>query len=267
MLTIRKFADLAGTTRRTLLFYDQQGLFRPAKVAENGYRYYSYDQLYQIKFILQLRKLRLGVADIKALILNQRPDQLSAQLSSIFDDIQSEINHLTLLKKTLAERYQQPAFDAVGQLHTPKVVERPALTFWTSPESVGCTDEDISALYHTFYDLIGPLKLLNKHESGFLTSLAGCDANAYPTANFRIIKAVSLAAAPSVPTIQRPAGRYVIATAMNEMSSILHALTNLQRYVHDHHLTTDPHMWQLNLDEILTSKAGSEYLSIEYQLI
>jgi len=28
MLTIKKFADLSGTTRRTLIFYDQKDLFK-----------------------------------------------------------------------------------------------------------------------------------------------------------------------------------------------------------------------------------------------
>ena len=68
MLTIRKFAELADTTRRTLLFYDEQDLFKPAKVAENGYRYYSYDQLYDLTFILELRKLGLSVLQIKNLL-------------------------------------------------------------------------------------------------------------------------------------------------------------------------------------------------------
>ena len=268
MLTIRKFATLAGTTRRTLLFYDQVGLFSPVKVADNGYRYYSYDQLYQLKFILQLRQLGLAVNDIKDLLHTTQPGQLRHQLDDVFSHIEAEISKLPLLKQTLAERYQQPELGPVGTLQTPRIVERPALTFWCSPESVGCTDEDVSALYQTFYDVIGPLKLLDKHESGFLTFLPDCSASAYPTANFRILKAASLAGtSPLTPSIQRPAGRYAVATAMNDMTSILHTLDNLQEYVHNQGLTTDPHVWQLNLDEILTSKAGSAYISIETQLI
>lgn len=37
-----KIAKIAQTTRRTLIFYDQKDIFKPAKIAENGYRYYSY---------------------------------------------------------------------------------------------------------------------------------------------------------------------------------------------------------------------------------
>ncbi|MDV0430501.1 MerR family transcriptional regulator [Lactiplantibacillus sp. DA1] len=267
MLTIRKFAELAGTTRRTLLFYDQEDVFRPAQVAANGYRYYSYDQLYQLKFILQLRHLGLSVAAIRSLLKTNDAVQLNAQLANLTEHIQTEIDNLTLLKKTLVERYQQPDLEMGGRLHTPAIIERPALSFWCSPQSVGCTDEEISALYATFYTMIGSLKLLNKHESGFLTSLAESDPTGYPTANFRIIKAVSLIDAPDVPTLQRPAGRYVVATALNDMASILHALENIRQYVTQQQLTIDTEMWQLNLNEQFTSKAGSKYISIEYQVI
>ncbi|GEA98824.1 MerR family transcriptional regulator [Levilactobacillus brevis] len=267
MLTIRKFAELAGTTRRTLLFYDQEDVFKPAHIADNGYRYYSYDQLYQLKFILQLRHLDLPLATIKELLATNDATQLNEQLKAVSSHIQTEIDNLTRLKATLTERFQQPAISTERQLQSPTIVERPAMSFWCSPKSVGCTDDDISALYQTFYQLIGPLKLLDKHESGFLTALANSNAQAYPTANFQIIKAVSLADITTVPIIQRPAGQYVVATAMNDMGSILHTLENIQHYVNRHHLTIATRMWQLNLDEWLTSKAGSQYISLEYQLM
>ena len=65
LMTISKFAQAVGTTRRTLLFYDQQGVFKPAKTTANGYRYYSYDQIYRMNFILSLRSLGLSIEEIK----------------------------------------------------------------------------------------------------------------------------------------------------------------------------------------------------------
>ncbi|MCT7705158.1 MAG: MerR family transcriptional regulator [Lactobacillus gasseri] len=40
-------------------------MFKPMKTKKNGYRYYSYKQLYQISFILGLRDLELLVEEIK----------------------------------------------------------------------------------------------------------------------------------------------------------------------------------------------------------
>ena len=39
--SIQALAHLAGVTTRTLRWYDQIGLLKPSRVADNGYRYYG----------------------------------------------------------------------------------------------------------------------------------------------------------------------------------------------------------------------------------
>ncbi|GAX01489.1 MerR family transcriptional regulator [Secundilactobacillus silagei] len=267
MLSINQFARLAGTTRRTLLFYDEQDLFKPATVGDNHYRYYDYDQLYQMNFILQLRRLGLSIADIKALIAKQTDAALDSRLDQVLADIQTKIQEMTSLKSTLLERYRNTASADTEQLYAPCILDRPARKFWTSLESVGCTDEAISALYKQFYALIDPLKLVNKKESGFLTDLSGSEAREYPNANFRIIKEVSQQDITTVPVITRPQGKYIVASATNSQASIEKALAAIKAFINRNHLEIANNYWQLNESEQLTSKAGSKKISIEYQLL
>ena len=49
------FAKLCGVPKKTLLYYDEIGLFQPDHIAENGYRYYSYRQFEVLSVILALR--------------------------------------------------------------------------------------------------------------------------------------------------------------------------------------------------------------------
>ena len=45
LLTIGQFAALHGINKKTLMWYDEIGLFHPSLIhPENGYRYYSYYQ-------------------------------------------------------------------------------------------------------------------------------------------------------------------------------------------------------------------------------
>ena len=45
LFTIGQFAALHGINKKTLMWYDEIGLFRPASIdEENGYRYYNYYQ-------------------------------------------------------------------------------------------------------------------------------------------------------------------------------------------------------------------------------
>lgn len=267
MLSINKFATLADTTRRTLLFYDEQNLFKPASVGKNGYRYYDYNQLYSLKFILQLRKLGLSIANIKKLMSSQDSASLDGQLDQVLTDIEQKIQDMTLLKTTLLDRYNQPAPSGDLPNDTPCIVHRPVQKFWTSLESVGCTEDAISNLYQQFYALIGPLKLVNKKESGFLTDLAASDSRTYPEANFRIIKAVSDPGIVSVPTITRPQGNYVVIGAQNNQESIENSLDAIKGFIARNHLEITNNFWQFNESEQLTNKATSNRISIEYQLI
>ena len=45
LFQITEFAQIARTSRKTLQYYDELDLFRPALVGENGYRYYALSQL------------------------------------------------------------------------------------------------------------------------------------------------------------------------------------------------------------------------------
>lgn len=111
------------------------------------------------------------------------------------------------------------------------------------------------------------LKLVDQHESGFLTALVGSDPAAYLTANFRIIKAVTTPSIAKVPVITRPAGHYLVATATNSQASVQRALASIQRLVAQQQLQIADQYWQFNLSEQLTSKAGSAKIAIEYQTI
>ena len=69
MLTIGPFSRLAGVSPKVLRTYDTLGLFRPVWLERtSGYRYYSPAQLPEIRRILALRDLGIGLAEISGLV-------------------------------------------------------------------------------------------------------------------------------------------------------------------------------------------------------
>ncbi|MEA4988772.1 MAG: MerR family DNA-binding transcriptional regulator, partial [Anaerovorax sp.] len=44
-LTTGEFASLCGVKKDTILYYDEIGILKPDYFAENGYRYYSPNQV------------------------------------------------------------------------------------------------------------------------------------------------------------------------------------------------------------------------------
>lgn len=54
-----EFAKLFNIDKQTLIYYDNQGIFEPAFKNENGYRYYSSDQIVLFSVLLSLRNLNI----------------------------------------------------------------------------------------------------------------------------------------------------------------------------------------------------------------
>jgi MerR family transcriptional regulator, thiopeptide resistance regulator len=78
MYTVKQLSQLAGITARTLHYYDEIGLLSPARVGDNGYRYYDEAALLRLQQILFYRELDLPLAHIKTLLGRADFDVLGA---------------------------------------------------------------------------------------------------------------------------------------------------------------------------------------------
>ena len=100
MYTIKKLADLAGVTTRTLRYYDQLELLSPAEVGENGYRYYDQENLLRLQQILFFREMDIPLKEIQ-FILNRPDFQLLPALESHRSALKEQEKRINRLLKTL----------------------------------------------------------------------------------------------------------------------------------------------------------------------
>ena len=54
---VKKLSELSGVTIRTLHFYEEADLLKPAYYGSNGYRYYEEKELLQLQQILFFKEL------------------------------------------------------------------------------------------------------------------------------------------------------------------------------------------------------------------
>lgn len=66
--TVKKLAKIAGISVRTLRFYDDIGLLKPAYYGDNHYRYYQEEQLLMLQQILLYRELGFPLNGILKII-------------------------------------------------------------------------------------------------------------------------------------------------------------------------------------------------------
>lgn len=107
MFSIKQLSDLAGVSRRTLHYYDAIGLLQPTRIAENGYRWYSEQDLLRLQQILLYREAGLPLLQIKKILdersfdaiiaLQQHEKALVKQkehLDGLIETVKQTIKHL-----------------------------------------------------------------------------------------------------------------------------------------------------------------------------
>lgn len=79
--TVKKLAKLSGVSIRTLRFYDEIGLLKPAYYGENQYRYYEEEQVLLLQQILFYRELGFSLNDIQRIMSSDDFNKIDALIS------------------------------------------------------------------------------------------------------------------------------------------------------------------------------------------
>ena len=95
-MKIKEFADLTGVSVRTLHYYDEIGLLKPASVDKTtGYRFYDEDSILRMQEILFYRELDFSLKSIGTILSSPNYDKSKAL---------KEQKQLLILKKERLER-------------------------------------------------------------------------------------------------------------------------------------------------------------------
>lgn len=103
--TVNKLAKLSGVSVRTLHFYDEIGLLKPAYYGDNNYRYYEEEQLLLLQQILFYRELGFQLNDIQKILSSESFEKIEALTSHkniLRDDLDRTKNLIKTIDKTIA---------------------------------------------------------------------------------------------------------------------------------------------------------------------
>ena len=98
--TVKKLSEISGVTIRTLHFYEEISLLKPAYHGSNGYRYYEEKELLQLQQILFFKELGFSLKQIQKVLGRDDFDQLSA-LYTHRKSLNREWEKIGLLLKTI----------------------------------------------------------------------------------------------------------------------------------------------------------------------
>ena len=106
MFLIKKVSEISGVSVRTLHHYDEIGLLSPKK-NENGYRYYSEDDMSFLQMILFYKYLGFPLKQIKELLKQEDTEilhHLKKQLVLMQKEKQKLLTLIDTLEKTIKSR-------------------------------------------------------------------------------------------------------------------------------------------------------------------
>lgn len=103
--TTGEFMKLTHTTKKTLRYYNEHDILKPAKVTEEGYRLYTDKELAQMQQILLLKYLGFSLSDIREITINNNDmkfiaDSLHLQRKLVQDRIEQLQLVVSAIQKT-----------------------------------------------------------------------------------------------------------------------------------------------------------------------
>ena len=124
-LTVGELARLVGLSKQTLIYYDREGEFRPSQVdPNNGYRYYTADQLEVLDTVLELREMGVPLKEIRAHMASRTAGETLALLRSQAAAARERVAHWELVRRRLDRKIG--SLEALSDPDGPWLVELPA---------------------------------------------------------------------------------------------------------------------------------------------
>src|SRR6202047_2586685 len=103
--TVKQVATMSSVSVRTLHFYDETGLLKPAYLKDNGYRFYEEPQLLTLQQILFYRELGFELKQFKR-ILHRADFEKVAALRSHRTVLQNNLVRVRTLIETVDKTIQ-----------------------------------------------------------------------------------------------------------------------------------------------------------------
>lgn len=234
---VGEFAKITGVNKRTLHFYDNCGIFKPNSIEPNGYRSYSYWQVYPFYLIRMLRSMGLDLKEIKTYMGKRSPQELTALLTAQEDWLDGEIRRLQHMK-SIVRNQRQRAEDA-GRCQIGTVVEEDwpeARLFLSKPVAAFIERGELSRIDDCFVEHIRyamDKKIYTGYNYGYML-----EPDAYMTPGkddvfqfFFIPTDAPYNRLPKANRFRRPAGRYIVTYQLGDDEDTAASYSLLRTYL------------------------------------
>lgn len=125
MRTVKEVSQLTGISIRTLRYYDEIGLLKPARISENQYRFYDDKDLEKLQEIMFFKEMEIPLETIKKLLENPELDRKEILLfqKALLERKRNRLNGIIELIEDVREGVNTMSFEAFSEDDIERIVE------------------------------------------------------------------------------------------------------------------------------------------------
>ena len=261
LLTIGQFAAMHGINKKTLMWYDEIGLFRPAAInPENGYRYYDYHQSPVLETILLLRDLDVSIHEIQDFMKDRSAGNLKQLLEEKMADLDKQIAHLQAVRTTLSAHRQNMDPLLTMDLSEISVVEREERCLVTVGIDRGTSFEREVELITAETEKY-QLGRLHKASYGSMISVSSLMSGRYDDYSRLFIEIPFLSYRAGLH--MAPGGKYLRAFCKGEWDRLPKRYQEIFDYAREHGLTPYGYSYEMGINENVIERIEDYIVQIE----
>lgn len=265
LLTIGQFAAMHGINKKTLMWYDEIGLFQPVFInPENGYRCYSYQQSSIFETILLLRELDVSISEIQGFMQNRSAQTLKHLLDEKITALDLQINHLQAIRTIVCAHRQHMDALLTMDLSEISIIEKEACCLVT-------VDVDRDTSFERAVELITAetekyhVGRLHDASYGSMISVASLlkgDFDDYSNL-FIEIPFLTYKDGLHIP----PSGKYLRAFCQGDWDNIPRRYEEIFSYAKKHNLTLHEFSYEMCINESVIEQMEDSIVQIEIPIL
>ena len=260
------FARLCGTNKRTLIHYDEIGLFKPAYTDDRGYRYYSESQFYVFFTINCLSKLGMPLREIGAFLNHRNPQALKKLLLEQREEVLKEEERIRKTRQVIETKLALVSLQEKLESNQAGSSTEHIFQEYTPEEYMILSDplntNDHEAIIHTLCSHIGYCNKNNLnagHPYGAMLDVSELRQGHLDTYAYFFTKVIDRPE--DFPFHIKPAGTYAVAYLKGDYYDSEETYRKLFQWIDENGFRTGQYSYKEAIIDELAADSSEEYLT------
>ena len=250
--TTGEFAALFGVPKQTLFYYDEIDIFKPERVGENGYRYYSFTQLETFETLLMLRELSVPLKDIRRHMEHRSPQALIELMNKWKADLDQKIRRLELARDYIDAKVRTTQEGIRAVIDEVIIEDLPPVRLITSTYTGNDDEASVAEAVSRHFRRYRDLGLAGSVAVGGIIPISDIRKDSYSYSRFYSTLPANLTPDECInlETVDY-GGRYLCIYGNRGYGGVLSMCHRLLTYIKENHLKTDDSLYEdLILDDL-----------------